>query len=126
VKKLQEISLKEKEAKVVGLICKSFRLNYNNRLSKITSDSIVKKLRAKGHDINGASLRNILAYIRRNNLMQPGFILSDNLGYWYSENFEEMRRVWKSQYGRAIEIMTNFKPLHEMFTRNPKQQHLNL
>lgn len=125
MKKAQEISLKEKEAKVVALVCKSFRLNYNNRLSKITSDSIVKKLKEKGHDISGASLRNVLAYVRRNNLMHPGFILSDNNGYWYSENLDEMKMVWRRQYGRALEIMTNFKPLHEMFTRDPKQQHLN-
>jgi hypothetical protein len=121
--KPSEILLSEQEQKAVAIICNSFRMNYNNagRKIKIKSAEVVKKLKERGHDLNDADLRNILAFIRRNHLLKPGFILSDNGGYWYSENLDEMKRVWESQYGRVREIMANFKPLHDMFTQDPRQ-----
>jgi hypothetical protein len=115
------ISLSEIEHKAARIICNSFRMNYNSSRKKIKSDLLISKLKERGYDFSDSDLRRILAFIRRNNLVKPGFILSDNNGYWYSEDFNEMKKVWQSQYGRAIEIMTNFKPLHDMFSKDPKQ-----
>lgn len=76
---------------------------------------IIEKLKLRNYIVGEAELRQLFGHIRRNDLAKPGFILSDNEGYWYSEDTIEMQRVWESQYGRAVEIMTNFAPLHRRF-----------
>lgn len=107
------ISVKHK--RIAGLLMLSFRTNYNSCTNKIKSNAIIVKLRERGYSVNDAELREIIGHIRRNDLCSPGFILSDNNGYWYSENEIEMQKVWESNHGRAIEIMSNFAPLHKRF-----------
>lgn len=107
--------ISDKQKRIAGLLMLSFRTNYNSSFLKIKSNAIVAKLRERGYGCTDAELREIIGHIRRNDLCSPGFILSDNGGYWYSEDEEEMQKVWQSNHGRAIEIMSNFAPLHKRF-----------
>jgi hypothetical protein len=109
------ISSNEKQERAVRLLVLSFKQNHNNGNKKIKAAEIIEKLKTRNYNISDAELRQLFAFIRRHDLAAPGFILSDNEGYWYSEDEAEMQRVWKSQYNRAIEIMTNFAPLHKRF-----------
>lgn len=108
-------TISDKHQKIAGLLIRSFRTNYNSADNKIKSDTIIGHLKDRGYRINDAELRTIIGHIRRNDLCSPGFILSDNSGYWFSEDANDMQQVWKSQYGRAVEIMKNFQPLHRRF-----------
>ena len=111
----ENILTSEKHERVVNLLVKSFRANYNDADHKIKSVEIIEKLKVRNYRVHDAEIRELIGFIRRNDLCAPGFILSDHEGYWYSEDENEMKKVWESQHGRAIEIMTNFAPLHKRF-----------
>jgi hypothetical protein len=104
------------DRKIAALLIVSFRANYNRESLKLTSDVIVRKVKERGYLFSGAKLRAFLGTIRHHNLAAPGFIVSDNGGYWYTEDISEMRDFWESQRGRVIEIM-----LYEKFKMNPAQ-----
>ena len=112
---LVETISSEKQRRVVDLLIRSFTSNYNSSEKKIKSSEIVTKLRERGFSVGDVELREIIGYIRRNDLCAPGFILSDNGGYWFSTDEKEMQKVWESNHGRAIEIMMNFAPLNKRF-----------
>jgi hypothetical protein len=112
---IQTETISEKQQRIAGMLMHGFRVNHNSAAKKIKASLIISRLRERGCNIGDAELRDIIGHIRRNDLCSPGFILSDNGGYWYSEDRNEMELVWKSQYGRAIEIMKNFQPLHKRF-----------
>lgn len=123
--------ISEKHQRIAGLLIRSFRANYNCADLKIKSNLIIVRLRERGFNINDAELREVIGHIRRNDICSPGFILSDNTGYWYSEKEEEMKKVWECEHGRALKIMLNFSPLHRRFKHlinqqnslfNPKEQ----
>jgi hypothetical protein len=107
--------ISEKHIRAARLLVVSLTSNYNSAERKIKSNEIVVKLRERGFAIGDAELRQIIGYIRRNDLCAPGFILSDQGGYWFSTDENEMKKVWESNHGRAIEIMSNFAPLHKRF-----------
>lgn len=107
--------ISEKHIRAARLLVVSLTTNYNSAERKIKSNEIVVKLRERGFAIGDAELRQIIGWIRRNDLCAPGFILSDQGGYWFSTDEKEMQRVWESNHGRAIEIMSNFAPLHKRF-----------
>ena len=108
-------TISEKHQMIAGQVIRGFITNHNGADKKIKSVDIITGLQRRGYNIGDAELRQVIGHIRRNDLCSPGFILSDNSGYWYSEDAGEMELVWKSQYGRAIEIMKNFQPLHKRF-----------
>lgn len=118
---MEQLELSQTDRKLVALLVNSFRINYNRQEIKITSDQVVLKVRSRGYQFNGAKLRIILGIIRHHNLARPGFIVSDNRGYWYTDDMAEMRDFWESQRGRVIEIMKNVHPLYELFKMNPAQ-----
>ena len=115
----QELS--DIEKKIAGLLVLSFKTNYNSANSKIKNDTIVKKVTERGYRFSGAKLRSLLGFIRHNHLARPGFIVSDNEGYWYTEDREELHEFWASQRGRVLEIMKNVHPLYEMLKIDPDQ-----
>ncbi len=108
-------TLTEMQKRIAGLLMLSFRTNYNSSKRKIKSSAILAKISARGITIGDSELRQIIGHIRRNDMLQPGFILSDNCGYWYSEDASEMERIWTAERRRAINIMANFQPLNARF-----------
>ena len=118
---MNKLELSETDRKLVALLVKSFRTNYNRKKLQITNDVIVRKIRERGYRFSGAKLRVLIGLIRQHNLARTGFIVSDNGGYWYTEDVSEMRDFWNSQRGRVIEIMKNVHPLYELFKMNPSQ-----
>lgn len=118
---MEQLELSTNDLNVARLLIKSFKVNYNNPGAKITNDVVVKKVKERGYRFSGAKFRSILGTIRHHNLAAPGFIVSDNNGYWYTEQVSEMQDFWKSQRGRVIEIMKNVHPLYELFKMNPSQ-----
>lgn len=108
-------SISDKQQMIAGQVILGFRVNHNGADKKIKSADIIAGLKRRSYNIGDAELRQIIGHIRRNDLCSPGFILSDNSGYWYSESPDDMQQVWKSQYSRAIEIMKNFQPLNKRF-----------
>ena len=107
--------ISEKHQRIAGLLIRSFRTNYNSEEAKIKSNLIITRLRERGFSCHDAEFRDILGHIRRHDLCAPGFILSDNCGYWYSEDEKEMQKVWESEYGRSMNHLKNFAPLHRRF-----------
>lgn len=101
----------EKTMRVAGWIMRSLILQHNNQETKIKSDDMVKAIRNGGYRMDGAELREIIGHIRRNDLCRPGFIVSDNGGYWYTEKVEEMEKAWQTEFNRARNILKNFNPL---------------
>ena len=118
---MEKLELNQTDLKLVALLVKSFRTNYNSAKDKITSDVVVRKVRERGHSFSGAKFRALLGTIRSQNWTAPGFIVSDNTGYWYTEDIHEMHDFWKSQRGRVMEIMKNVHPLFKRFKINPQQ-----
>lgn len=108
--KVNEI-LSDKHQKIAGLIMHSLKLNHSTQEAKIKAESILKQIMLRGYKIGDAELRQIIGHVRRNDLCQPGFILADNGGYWYSESLDEMSAVYETEFGRALNVMQNFKPL---------------
>lgn len=108
-------TISDKHQIIAGQVIRGFRINHNGADKKIKSADIIAGLKRRGYIIGDAELRQIIGHIRRNDLCSPGFILSDSNGYWLSEDAIDMQQVWKSQYGRAVEIMKNFQPLHKRF-----------
>lgn len=111
----------ETDRKIAALLVKSFRQNYNSAERKLTNDVIVRKVRERGYKFGGAKLRRLMGVIRHHNFAEPGFIVSDNEGYWYTEDLDEKKAFWASQRGRVIEIMKNVHPLYQLFKMNPQQ-----
>lgn len=109
--------ISDKHKNIARLLIASLCTNYNSPDNKIKSNLIITRLRERGYNVGDAELREVIGFIRRNDLCSPGFILSDNGGYWYSENEEEMQTVWQSNHGRAIEIIKNFQPLYKRFNQ---------
>jgi len=103
--------INEKQMRVAGWLMRSLINCHNSPDQKITSDQILYKIRNNGLKMDGGQLREIIGHIRRNDLCAPGFILSDNSGYWYSEDVAEMEKVWDSELSRARNILQNFNPL---------------
>ncbi len=118
-KPVQELG--DTDKKIAGLLILSFRTNYNSADRKIKNDTIVKKVIERGYKFSGAKLRSLLGVIRHNHLARPGFIVSDNEGYWYTEKREELEEFWESQRGRVLEIMKNVHPLYELLKIDPDQ-----
>jgi hypothetical protein len=114
--------ISDKHIRIARLLILSLKTNYNSQDYKIKSHEVIVKLRERGFSICDAELRQIIGFIRRNDLCNPGFILSDNGGYWYSEDENEMETVWQSNHGRAIEIIKNFKPLYKRFKHLMNEQ----
>lgn len=119
LEKVEELNQSDKRA--AGLLILSFRTNYNSAELKITNDEIVRKMRDRGYKFSGARLRKLLGHIRHRHLARPGFIVSDNQGYWYTEDHQELRDFWISQRGRVLEIMRNVHPLYELLKIDPDQ-----
>lgn len=115
------VTLSEKELAAIPIIAEGFRQRYNSADTKIKTDRMIVKLKLRGHALTGVSIRRILGFLRRAEAMQPGFILSDAGGYWYSENKDEWAECWEREYGRAMEIIQNFHPLASMLGINPAQ-----
>lgn len=116
-----EQQLSDTDRRIAGLLILSFRTNYNSAEAKITNDVIVRKVRDRGYKFSGAKLRHLLGHIRHRHLARPGFIVSDNAGYWYTEDHAELLDFWRSQRGRVLEIMNNVHPLYELLKIDPDQ-----
>ncbi len=118
---MNQLELPQIDRKIAALLIVSFRTNYNHQDLQITNDVIVRKVKERGYKFSGAKLRAILGTIRHHDMAAPGFIVSDNGGYWYTEDVAEMLEFWNSQRGRVIEIMKNVHPLYRLFKYNPQQ-----
>lgn len=119
---MQNEILSNKQQKIAGLIMYSLKLNHSTHESKIKANDILNNIRTRGYKINDAEIRQIVGYIRRNDLCSPGFILADNGGYWYSEDLSEMAAVYETEFGRALNVMHNFKPLRRRIKHLKNQQ----
>jgi hypothetical protein len=117
--------LSEKHRAILKAIVTLFHERFNGPENIAQSPAIVEVLRSQGHRINDASFRGYLGIIRRHDsctkylkkyhgIIQHAFIVSNNEGYFWTEDLEEMKAFWKSQHGRVKEIMTNVKPLYKM------------
>ena len=109
----QELS--PEQIRAAGLIILSMKNKYNSDKMKIKAKEIIIRLDGRGYKIHDADLRRIIGHIRRNDMCSPGFILSDNGGYWYSEETKDLKKVWETEYGRALAILKNFSPLRKRF-----------
>lgn len=109
----EEIS--EKHKGTAGFIIHSMRVKYNSATAKIKKPDMLERMATRGYILHERELRNLISFIRRNDLASPGFIVSDTHGYWYTENMEEMQKVWETEYGRAISILKNISPLRKRF-----------
>lgn len=107
--------LTKKDQTVAGILILAFRLKYNTSSNKVNSSELIALIRIRNLPIRAAGLRKIIGHIRRNDLLAPGFLLSDTSGYWYSLDENEMQTVWLSEHRRAINILLNFKPLRRRF-----------
>jgi len=103
--------ISEKHQRIAGLLMRNLKNNHGSVNTKIKAREIMAALKLRGYSVDDGELRSIIGHIRRNDLCAPGFILSDPGGYWYSENLEDMEPVLETEYGRALKIMLNFRPL---------------
>lgn len=108
-------NLSPDELKLINLICKSLVVNYNSVNNKIKSAEIILKLSERGIIVKDEDVRSVIRWVKRNDYVSPGFILTSSTGFWYSEDEKEMEQVYRSEWGRAIEVLTNIKPLYRRF-----------
>lgn len=124
----QPVNLSEIEISFIPHI-KAFFQRYPGREYRIKSEY----LRLKLQDIAGApralldmELQNALGFMRREDMLAPGFILSDNKGYWYSEDEEEQMDTWQTQMDRATCMLKNFAPIYRRYKINQNQLIIDL
>lgn len=106
-------NITDEDRKLFKPIANSFLLNHNNSTKKIKSPVIIKGLRNAGYSITEAGFRKIIGYLRSIDYFNPGFILSDGEGYWYSEDKTEMKKFYSSMKFRALSILHNIKPINK-------------
>ncbi|MGH2642343.1 MAG: hypothetical protein ACRDE2_00215 [Chitinophagaceae bacterium] len=103
-------------------IKRSFLSNHFSSERKIKSNGIVMGLRKNGYKIDDAGFRRIIGYLRSIDYFNPGFVLSDINGYWYSEDISEMKRFYSSMKFRALSILHNIKPIYQKLKISEKEE----
>lgn len=91
-------------------IVQLFKNEHNHIGLAIKTRELLKKLSTK---CLPQAFRDILGEIRRNNVTGDGFIVSDvHIGYWYTEDKEELNDFLQKQLNRIANQYANVEPLH--------------
>jgi hypothetical protein len=124
--------LNPKQRALLKSIVELFYEKFNGRSNIVVSERIVSLLQQEGHQVGDAKFRSLLGVIRRNRsctkylkkyygIEQHAFVVSNNEGYWWTTDMDEMKEFWKSQHGRVCEIMMNSHELYEIMGFNSDQ-----
>ena len=92
-----------------------FKNHFNDKNRAIKTEALLSFLRYE-HNVktNDRKLRAALGFIRRNDMLNPGFIVSDvNTGYWFSNDTAEHREFINDQLNRMSNQFDNIKELHK-------------
>lgn len=116
---------KPQESKVLALapvVAAVLKEKHPDKRNAVKSDDLIFYLKAIGTVIRGQDLRAIIGHIRQQDLLKPGFIISDvHTGYWYSTDKAEMDAFIDQQMNRMSNQFDNIKALHQRMRHNNKQ-----
>jgi hypothetical protein len=100
---------------LVDTLTNLFKNHYSGNENAIKKDVLTARV-VSGYGILTCerSVRNAISYIRLNDLLSPGFIVSDvNIGYWLTYNESEMDTFLNKQLNRMTSQFQNLKQLHQ-------------
>lgn len=113
--------LSQDEKDLAILIVSNFKKNYVGKEKAISGKVIVQRMQKNGFEISEPRLRKIMNYIRQNSLAP---ILANSRGYWYSNNYFEIKEQVKSLRDRSKAIESAAEGLIN-YTRNNFHQQLS-
>jgi hypothetical protein len=100
---------------LVDTLTTLFKGQYQGGSNAVKKDELTARVVA-GYGIITCErrIRHAIAYIRLNDLLNPGFIISDNSnGYWLSYDETEMDTFLNKQLNRMTNQFQNLKQLHQ-------------
>ncbi|WP_432714394.1 hypothetical protein [Pedobacter sp.] len=92
-----------------------FKDRYSGKAKAVKTADLLFHLKASGKGIiSPQTLRELLGYIRHNDLLSPGFIVSNvNIGYWLSFEKEELSGYLDQELNRMSNQFQNLQLLHQ-------------
>lgn len=89
---MNTLQFNKKKFEIVQTLISVFKGNYKTVDRAVSTEVLLYDLKAKGlATISAETLRELIKYIRDNNLMKPGYIVSSvNKGYWLSTDKSEI------------------------------------
>lgn len=120
MKNLQLTDFEQKEIEAIVALLKS---NYNKKSKAVKTDTLLFDLTlTTGTRISGQSLRRYLGIIRKHDLASPSFVVSNvNLGYWCTEDKEEMNSYLQQELNRMSNQFANVEALRQRLILNKPQ-----
>ncbi len=110
-----------KDVAHIDVLLRLFQTDFNGINNAVKTNRLIGALAKSGIAMKPQSLRYLLGHIRQNDLLSPGFILSDvNEGYWLSYDDTEMSEWLDKQMNRMSNQFSNIKQLHQRIRYNKK------
>lgn len=98
------------DAQLATEISGLFTTTFNHVTRAVKTNDLLKRLSVK---CLPQTFRDILGEIRRNGALKKGFIVSDvHLGYWYTEDQQELNDFLQRQLNRIANQYANIQHLH--------------
>ena len=108
-----------------------FKMYFDDKANAVKSEDLINHYyQLFKQPLHSRDLRRVLGFIRNNDLVSPGFILSNVAnGYWLSIDLEEQKAFVNQQLNRMANQFDNIKSLHKRLKPTPQtnaQLHFNL
>lgn len=119
----QKYSVIDEES--VKVLIKAFKESFTGIDKSAKTVKLLDILRKHYHlNLNDRTLRKYVGYIRENNLLDPGYILSNvRCGYWLSLDESEQDDYLMQEMTRMSHQFANVAPLHKKLRyNNPKSK----
>jgi len=102
------------EQSLVDMVLALFKTRLKGCEHAEQTSTILAYLSIAGCETSPQTLRAAIGHIRREDLLAPGYILSDiNAGYWLSDDKAEMSAFLDKQLNRMTNQFQNIKLLHQ-------------
>lgn len=105
----------EQNFELVNILIQLFKEKYTGNENAIKKENLTAHIVVNsGFNTSERRVRHAISYIRLNDLMKPGFIVSDvKIGYWLSNDETEMDTFLNKQLNRMTNQFQNLKQLHQ-------------
>lgn len=108
--KLIQLDKQALDGQLSAEISNLFISTFNHVTRAVKTNDLLKQLSVK---CLPQTFRDILGEIRRNGVLKKGFIVSDvQLGYWYTEDQQELNDFLQRQLNRIANQYANIQYLH--------------
>jgi hypothetical protein len=112
---MKNINLDSQKLSYVQSLLTVFRERYSGKDKAVKTADLLFHLKASGKcNLSPQTLRELIGYIRQNDLLAPGFIISNvNNGYWLSLDKAELDGFIDQELNRMSNQFGNIEMLHQ-------------